>query len=230
MYLIEYIVYGFHLRYKIYFFNEICRKPISQHLGLATSLGHWIHRAHEPGSETRILGTRNRGPSLRAVDLSDNRPCNKSDVSHPKKVFMMPWLKYICLSPVCALAIPTRISAILCHLCVITVMQSSRRPPLPAPNPTLFTRRPVAIQCIQQADAYAAIKASLYRPPWVAYVQAKASKWLQPMGAQDPSAEDFLHLLTGVPCHMAMSALKTLANAWTTTMRLHELVQLLCLF
>ena len=39
LYLIDYIVYGLHLWYKIKVFEEICRKPIPQHPGLATSLG-----------------------------------------------------------------------------------------------------------------------------------------------------------------------------------------------
>ena len=38
MYLIDYIAYGLHLWYKIYFFEEICRKPISQHPGLGKGL------------------------------------------------------------------------------------------------------------------------------------------------------------------------------------------------
>ena len=38
MYLIDYIAYGLHLWYIISIFKKICRKPISQHPGLATSL------------------------------------------------------------------------------------------------------------------------------------------------------------------------------------------------
>ena len=38
LYLIDYIVYGLHLSHKILIFKEICRKPISRHPGLATSL------------------------------------------------------------------------------------------------------------------------------------------------------------------------------------------------
>ena len=38
LYLIGYIVYGFHLWYKIHFVKEICRKPILLHPGLGSSL------------------------------------------------------------------------------------------------------------------------------------------------------------------------------------------------
>jgi hypothetical protein len=38
LYSVDYIAYGFHLWYKDLIFKEICRKPISQHPGLATSL------------------------------------------------------------------------------------------------------------------------------------------------------------------------------------------------
>ena len=38
LYLIDYIAYELHLWYKICIFKEICRKPISLHPGLATSL------------------------------------------------------------------------------------------------------------------------------------------------------------------------------------------------
>jgi len=37
LYLIDYIVYGFHLLYKINISQQICWKPMSQHPGLATS-------------------------------------------------------------------------------------------------------------------------------------------------------------------------------------------------
>ena len=38
MYLIDYIAYGLHLWYIIYFFKEICRKPIPLHPGLGSTL------------------------------------------------------------------------------------------------------------------------------------------------------------------------------------------------
>ena len=38
LYLIDYIAYGFHLSYKVQIVKESCRKPISLHPGLATSL------------------------------------------------------------------------------------------------------------------------------------------------------------------------------------------------
>ena len=37
-YLIDYIAYGLHLWYKIKMFKEMCRKPISLHSGLGSSL------------------------------------------------------------------------------------------------------------------------------------------------------------------------------------------------
>ena len=38
LYLIDYVVYGLHLWYEIEIFQEVCRKPISLHPGLGSSL------------------------------------------------------------------------------------------------------------------------------------------------------------------------------------------------
>ena len=38
LYLIDYVANGLHLHYKLYILREMCRGPISQHPGLATSL------------------------------------------------------------------------------------------------------------------------------------------------------------------------------------------------
>ena len=56
MYLIDYIVYRLHLRYKVQIFNEVCGKPVSQHPGLATSLLRWssflVVCGFQPGTST----------------------------------------------------------------------------------------------------------------------------------------------------------------------------------
>ena len=56
LYLIDYIVYGLHLWYKILIFKEICPKPIPLHPGLGSSLHRWCpplpgaSSSHQKGS------------------------------------------------------------------------------------------------------------------------------------------------------------------------------------
>ena len=50
LYLIDYIAYGLHLWYKIYLFKEICRKPITLHPGLGSSLPY-VYKWHTPKNQ-----------------------------------------------------------------------------------------------------------------------------------------------------------------------------------
>ena len=85
LYLIDYIAYGLHLWYKICIFKEICRKPISLHPGLATSLHmgssipgglNYRKQPYKIGCRRLTRQTLHSGPGGSPMVYEGHRPCS----------------------------------------------------------------------------------------------------------------------------------------------------------
>ena len=98
----------------------------------------------------------------------------------------------------------------------------------PVPVPYHF----VSIPPVEQRDAYWSILNHWYPPTWDSFVLGKIGRILS---CSTPTPNDFppdvfLQTIKEAPNYIAMSVLKTLANAWTTSRRMHASEVRRCIF